>query len=79
MKNSTSEFRARFSSKGQIVIPSSIRRSLEIEEGTEAVISCTGNEIRLRPVTRAVLRRLRGAAKRAKVGKKDVDADKSDG
>jgi AbrB family looped-hinge helix DNA binding protein len=47
-------------SKGQIVIPSSIRRRLGIKEGTHIKIEESGNEIILKPITREYVHSLRG-------------------
>ena len=47
-------------SKGQIVIPSSIRRRLGIKEGTRIKIEEKGNEIILKPITREYVHSLRG-------------------
>jgi len=47
-------------SKGQIVIPSSIRRRLGIKEGTRIKIEESGNEIILKPITREYVHNLRG-------------------
>ena len=47
-------------SKGQIVIPSSIRRRLGIKEGTRIRIEEKGNEIILRPITREYVHSARG-------------------
>jgi AbrB family looped-hinge helix DNA binding protein len=46
--------------KGQIVIPSSIRRRLGIKEGTRIQIEESGNEIILKPITREYVHSLRG-------------------
>lgn len=46
--------------KGQIVIPSSIRRRLGIKEGTRIQIEENGNEIILTPITRDYVHSLRG-------------------
>lgn len=46
--------------KGQIVIPSSIRRRLGIKEGTRIQIEEKGNEIILKPITREYVHSLRG-------------------
>jgi AbrB family looped-hinge helix DNA binding protein len=46
--------------KGQIVIPSAIRRRLGIKEGTRIQIEEKGNEIILRPITRDYVHSLRG-------------------
>lgn len=47
-------------SKGQIVIPSSIRRRLGIKEGTRIKIEEKGNELILKPITREYVHSLRG-------------------
>jgi len=47
-------------SKGQIVIPASIRRRLGIKEGTRIKIEEKGNEIILKPITREYVHSLRG-------------------
>jgi AbrB family looped-hinge helix DNA binding protein len=47
-------------SKGQIVIPSSIRRKLGIKEGTRIHIEENGNEIILKPITREYVHSGRG-------------------
>ncbi len=52
-------------SKGQIVIPSSIRRKLGIKEGTRIQIELKedANEIVLKPITREYIHSLRGRFK----------------
>ena len=47
-------------SKGQIVIPASIRRRLGIREGTRIKIEEHGDEIILKPITREYVHRQRG-------------------
>jgi AbrB family looped-hinge helix DNA binding protein len=54
----------RFTSKGQVVIPSWLRKQFEIEDGTRAVVEATANGILLKPVTAVAIRRLRGSLKR---------------
>jgi len=49
-----------FTTKGQIVIPSALRRRFEIEEGTRASITATEDGILLRPITGATIRQARG-------------------
>ena len=51
--------------KGQIVIPSSIRRKFEIKEGTRIQIEVDedAHEIILKPITRQFIRSLRGKYK----------------
>jgi AbrB family looped-hinge helix DNA binding protein len=41
----------KLSSKGQVVIPKSIREALNYQPGAAFVVSLVGNEIRLRPST----------------------------
>ena len=52
-------------SKGQIVIPSSVRRKLGIKEGTRIQIELNedANEIVLKPITREYIHSLRGRFK----------------
>ncbi|PYS81713.1 MAG: AbrB family transcriptional regulator [Acidobacteria bacterium] len=52
-------------SKGQIVIPSSVRRRLGIKEGTRIQIELRedANEIILKPITREYVHSLRGRFK----------------
>ena len=52
-------------SKGQIVIPSSVRRKLGIKEGTRIQIELKedANEIILKPITREYIHSLRGRFK----------------
>jgi AbrB family looped-hinge helix DNA binding protein len=49
--------------KGQIVIPASLRRKYGIKVGTKIIVSDTGDEIMLRPVTEQYLRKLQGSLK----------------
>ncbi len=49
--------------KGQIVIPAALRKKYGITEATRIVITDTGNEIVLRPITAQYLRNLRGSLK----------------
>jgi AbrB family looped-hinge helix DNA binding protein len=46
------------SSKGQLVIPSEMREALGIEPGTRVAIRQEGDELILRPATKAVARRV---------------------
>jgi len=46
------------SSKGQLVIPAELREALGIEPGTRVAIRQEGDELILRPATKAVARRL---------------------
>jgi AbrB family looped-hinge helix DNA binding protein len=49
---------ATVSSKGQMVIPASIRESLSIEPGTRIAVRQEGARVILEPITRAAKRRL---------------------
>jgi AbrB family looped-hinge helix DNA binding protein len=49
---------AKFSSKGQLVIPAAIRESLGIEAGTRVAISVDGTRVILEPETLAAKLRL---------------------
>jgi AbrB family looped-hinge helix DNA binding protein len=53
-----------FGTKGQVVIPSRLRKEFEIEEGTRAVVQATPEGILLKPVTSTLIKRGRGIAKR---------------
>jgi AbrB family looped-hinge helix DNA binding protein len=54
--------------KGQIVIPSSLRRKYGIKKGTPVSISDRDGEIVVRPVTDEFIRSMAGIAKRWKGG-----------
>lgn len=49
--------------KGQIVIPASLRRKYGIKVGTKIIVIDTGEEIILRPVTEQYLKKLQGSLK----------------
>ena len=49
--------------KGQIVIPASLRRKYGIKVGTKIIIHDAGEEIVLRPITEQYLKSLRGSLK----------------
>jgi len=53
-----------FTTKGQVVIPSWLRKEFHIEDGTRAVITATADGILLKPVTATTIRKLRGILKR---------------
>jgi AbrB family looped-hinge helix DNA binding protein len=63
----------RFSVKGQVVIPSWLRKEFEIEEGTRAYIYCEGDAIVLKPITPKHIKNLRGSLKGAGVLKALTD------
>ena len=50
-------------SRGQLVIPASLRRKLGIEEGTQVVIWESDGRLILQPITGNFVRHLRGALK----------------
>jgi AbrB family looped-hinge helix DNA binding protein len=52
-----------FTTKGQVVIPRRLRRELDIEDGTRAVVYKQGDAIVLKPITSQHYRRLRGILK----------------
>jgi AbrB family looped-hinge helix DNA binding protein len=57
----------RVSSKGQVVIPKSLRESHHIDAGTELIITAVGGELRLKPVKasrQATLRQVAGVLQR---------------
>jgi AbrB family looped-hinge helix DNA binding protein len=56
-----------FTTKGQVVIPSKLRREFEIKAGTRAAVISTPEGILLKPVTREYIRSLRGSLKNKKV------------
>jgi AbrB family looped-hinge helix DNA binding protein len=46
--------------KGQVVIPSKLRRKYHIEKGTQLYVEDNGNEIILRPITPEYIKKLAG-------------------
>lgn len=54
----------RFTTKGQVVIPSWLRKQFHIEEGTKAIVQATSEGILLKPMTAALITRGRGILKR---------------
>ncbi|MFM7103058.1 MAG: AbrB/MazE/SpoVT family DNA-binding domain-containing protein [Verrucomicrobiota bacterium] len=64
---------ARFTTKGQVVIPFRLRKQYEIEDGTKVVIQATPEGILLKPVTPALIKRGRGILKRKPGGKPLVE------
>jgi AbrB family looped-hinge helix DNA binding protein len=65
MKTAKSPNTVSFTAKGQVVIPSRLRREFRIEPGTKAVIEATSEGILLKPMTRQAIARLHGILKRA--------------
>jgi AbrB family looped-hinge helix DNA binding protein len=53
----------RFTTKGQVVIPSWLRKQFDIEDGTKCIVQATADGILLKPVTAALIRRGRGILK----------------
>ncbi len=53
----------RFTVKGQVVIPSWLRKEFDIEEGTRALVYQEGDAIVLKPITPRHIRNLRGSLK----------------
>ena len=58
-----------FTTKGQVVIPSWLRKQFNIENGTKAVVQATPEGILLKPVTRWAIERGFGLLKRKPGGK----------
>jgi AbrB family looped-hinge helix DNA binding protein len=52
-----------FTVKGQVVIPSWLRKEFEIEEGTRALVYQQGDVIVLKPITPKHIKNLRGSLK----------------
>lgn len=67
---------ATFSSKGQIVIPSAIRRKFGISGGTRAQVEVIPDGILLKPVTQATVEGLMGKYAVLKVGTKELEAER---
>ena len=53
-----------FTTKGQVVIPSWLRKEFAIQEGTRAIVTATAEGILLKPVTETLIKRGRGLVKR---------------
>ena len=53
----------RATTKGQIVIPATLRRKYGIKEGTRIVIFDNGDSIILKPITEQYLKKLQGSLK----------------
>jgi AbrB family looped-hinge helix DNA binding protein len=53
----------RFTVKGQVVIPSWLRKEFDIVEGTRALVYHEGDAIVLKPITSRHIRNLRGSLK----------------
>jgi len=67
---------ATFSSKGQIVIPSAIRRKFGISGGTRAQVEIIPEGILLKPVTQATVEGLMGKYAPLKVGTKELETER---
>jgi AbrB family looped-hinge helix DNA binding protein len=67
---------ATFSSKGQIVIPSAIRRKFGIAGGTRAQVEIIADGILLKPVTRATVENLMGKYAPLKVGTRELEEER---
>lgn len=74
MKSIRKVDRVTFTTKGQIVIPSALRRQFEIGEGTRALVTATEDGILLKPITVATIRHARGILER-KPGQKTLAAE----
>ena len=58
-----------FMTKGQVVIPSWLRKQFQIEQGTKCMVQATPEGILLKPVTKHAIARLHGILKRKPGGK----------
>ena len=58
-----------FTAKGQVVIPSWLRKEFQIEAGSKAIVQPTPDGILLKPVTRHTIAKLHGILKRKPGGK----------
>ena len=63
MKTTSKTDTIRFTVKGQVVIPSWLRKEFEIQEGTRALVYQEGDAIVLKPITPRHIRNLRGSLK----------------
>ena len=63
MKTTSKSETVSFTSKGRVVIPAHFRRTLQIKDGTKAVVTITSDGILLRPITRNYIRSIRGSLK----------------
>ncbi len=63
MKTTNKTDMIRFTVKGQVVIPSWLRKEFDIEEGTRAMVYQEGDAIVLKPITPRHIRNLRGSLK----------------
>jgi AbrB family looped-hinge helix DNA binding protein len=65
-----------FTTKGQVVIPSWLRKQFNIEDGTKAVVQATPDGILLKPVTKWSIQKGFGLLKRErKPGEKSFDEE----
>jgi len=76
-------FEASITSKGQIVIPASLRRKFGITPQTRIVISEDGQQIILKPITAEAIRQLHGSLKgsgmvRALLEERAADRERED-
>lgn len=62
-----------FSTRGQLVVPTRLRRKFGIQQGTRAVIYEEGDHIVIKPITKAYLDSLRGSLKGASALKSLMD------
>jgi AbrB family looped-hinge helix DNA binding protein len=62
-----------FTVKGQVVIPSWLRKQFDIEVGTRALVYSDGDAIVLKPITHRHIKNLRGSLKGSGVLKSLMD------
>lgn len=65
MKTTHKSDTIRFTVKGQVVIPRWLRKELDIEKGTRALVYQEGDAIVLKPITLRHIKNLRGSLKGA--------------
>ena len=63
MKTTPKTDSIRFTGRGQVVIPGWLRKELDIEEGTRALVYQEGDGIVLKPITPRYIGNLRGSLK----------------
>ncbi len=76
MKTTPGTGTIRFNGKGQVVIPGWLRKELDIEEGTRALVYQEGDAIVMKPISARHIRSLRGSLKGSGILKALMDERK---